>query len=376
MADERPLWLRDLTPARFAGVEFEVFGHTREGGRRGPDHEYPQRDIGIPEDLGRKMGRLTFDAFVIGEDYHARAQELIEVLEAGAGLLEHPRWGLINAICRSYTEQESAQDSGMARFTLQFVEDLGEEGLYSIGVDELEVAERAATLATAAQAGFADRWSVAFGGYVFSRVIEHWAEIWSRGGLTELSVGYRPIDPTDATIIATSVAALLATVTDAGELLQLTRQRVADGYDPASPPPTPVEQQVQINRDAQEQLVQRLVLGQLAAAIVEEEYDSYDEAVEARDEVADLIWAEMESVCTYDEFVALVDLRASTVATLTTAAQDLARLRTIEVTTTTSALQLAWDIYGAATRAEEIVARNRIRHPLFVEPGTYTVLVE
>lgn len=106
----------------------------------------------------------------------------------------------------------------------------------------------------------------------------------------------------------------------------------------------------------------------LSASTVTEGYDTAQAAATLRDTLTDAI----DTVCltaddpTYQQWR---DLRAAIVADLSTRAATLPSLVTFVPTRTLPALVIAYRLYGDATRAEEIVARNDLEYPGFVAGG-------
>lgn len=391
-----PLWLLDYVPASFKGVPFFVLSHSRSGGKRGPDHEYPQRDTGSPEDLGRKMHRYNVQAFTIGDAYHDDAAALITALDSGTGELVHPRWGSLQALCRSWTENETKDEQGMARFTLAFVEDLGLTGLKIAisGGPATKVAN--VLLKAAAKAAFVETFTTSGQpGTVVSRAL---ADLDNRltavraainsplaGVLTDVNAALTLLDviaDNALTLIgapselADDLVELVEQLGNIGALTVLAQGRPASLTFDVTPPADPGEAQQAANADALVRIVQRAALGELAAVAVDAAFDTYDDAVALRDEIAALIFAEEGFVVTIDEYQALLDTRVELVTDLTDKAASLVKLREITITVTTSALELAWSLYEDAERAEEIIDRNKIVHGGFIPPGVYRVLAE
>lgn len=60
---------KNLRPASWRGVPFQVDSTDMGAGRRTQLHEYPQRDKPWVEDLGRAAREVAFDGFVTGADY-------------------------------------------------------------------------------------------------------------------------------------------------------------------------------------------------------------------------------------------------------------------------------------------------------------------
>ena len=112
-----------LHAASFRGIPFEVESTGGTFGRRGPLHEYPLRDKPYKQDMGRAARHLTIDAFVLGDDYLARRDDLIEALEtAGSGLLVHPSMGPMTVFAEPAEVVETKEEGGMARIRFSFVE--------------------------------------------------------------------------------------------------------------------------------------------------------------------------------------------------------------------------------------------------------------
>ena len=117
-------WRDNLLPASFRGVEFGVDEHESQiAGRRAQTHEYPGRDVPFTEDLGRRTKRYDVEAYIVGEDYFARRDELLDACDmAGPGELVHPYLGSVSVVCRACNLRESTREGRMCRLTLEFVE--------------------------------------------------------------------------------------------------------------------------------------------------------------------------------------------------------------------------------------------------------------
>ena len=86
-----------------------------------------------------------------------------------------------------------------------------------------------------------------------------------------------------------------------------------------------------------------------------------------------LIAAEEETTST-DTLEALRALRVARIEDVTARAAALPRVTTYTPSSVIPAAVVAWSIYGDTERADEVVARNRIVHPLFVPPEALSVL--
>jgi len=162
MADAAQAWRNKMQPASFRGVSFSVVSTEGQVGRRNALHEYPQRDLPYAEDLGRKAREFTIEGFVIGENYMAGRDKLIDALEAfGSGELVHPYRGRLQVVVSSPARvSESTAEGGMARFSMTFSES-GEPVNPASRTDTGAAVESAADKAQAeAEFSFADLFTV------------------------------------------------------------------------------------------------------------------------------------------------------------------------------------------------------------------------
>ena len=92
----------------FRGAAFRLDSYQTAIGRRADTREYPLRNIPQSEDLGRKARRFAFTAYVLGPDWEAERDELLNACEAdGPGLLVHPFHGEHLVVCEDCTVSES-----------------------------------------------------------------------------------------------------------------------------------------------------------------------------------------------------------------------------------------------------------------------------
>lgn len=97
-------------------------------------------------------------------------------------------------------------------------------------------------------------------------------------------------------------------------------------------------------------------------------YDNREQAVHVRDQLlAELDRQQLQA--TPARYSALAKLTTTLVTDLNRQATSLAPLAQYQPQTTQPALLIAHRLYGDARRADEIVARNRISHPGFVQGG-------
>ncbi|MDO9235951.1 MAG: DNA circularization N-terminal domain-containing protein [Aquabacterium sp.] len=387
-----------LRPASFRGVPFQVDSTDLGAGRRTQLHEYPQRDKPWVEDLGRAAREISFDGFVVGADYVAQANQLLAALEeAGPGTLIHPWFGTLTVSLKDQARVSFNNTLGQARFSLSFVE--SGELAFPLAGNSTAAQSRlaAANIETSAVADFADSFDVA--GYQDFVATEAGEDLTSVFGL--LAGGSVPGLPalgyaTGATAMLQSALGLMTTPLALGQqlagflglagyvaassrwagLARSLTQLVGSAalVSPSAPLVyTPSRQQAYANTRATNALVRQLLLAQAVGASSLVPATVFDESIGLRNTLTAALDAEALTA-TDAAYAALSDARGKVWRDLTERARDGARLTTLTPPDTTPALVLAYDYYEDAERADDIVARNGIRHPGFVPPLPLKVL--
>lgn len=133
------------------------------------------------------------------------------------------------------------------------------------------------------------------------------------------------------------------------------------------------------NRSALATMIRRVAAITTAEVAAASPYDSRDDAIAARDMAARALDnVRIGDGATGEVFASLTDLRAATVKAVNAQAGTLASVRQIETAESMSATQLAWRELSDATRAGDVVARNRaqIWNPLFVPAGATIEVID
>ena len=121
-------WRKQLQPASFKGVPFEVLSDSSTFGRRIQVHEFVQRDKPFCEDLGRVTRRFSVNAFFGGDDcLDQRDAFLAAIDEDPTGELILPTWGAMQATAMPGSVDNSREDGGIVWISLEFVES-GDKG--------------------------------------------------------------------------------------------------------------------------------------------------------------------------------------------------------------------------------------------------------
>jgi prophage DNA circulation protein len=117
------LWQTQLVPASFRGVPFKVEDGGRTAGRRVAQFEFPKGNTPYAEDMGRGARRWQITGYVIGNDYIAKRDALLDACDAdGTGILIHPSLGSMNVMCGPVSSHESRLRGGICTFEMLFIE--------------------------------------------------------------------------------------------------------------------------------------------------------------------------------------------------------------------------------------------------------------
>jgi prophage DNA circulation protein len=381
-------WRDQLRPASWRGLACHVEAAEAAGGRRLALHEYPLRDEPYPEDMGRRPRAWTVTAFLLGADVLTAAQKFADALEAeGAGTWVDPWRGELKAVVDQYSWRQSSAEGGIARFEISFRE-AGEAAYPELAPDH----------ASAVEAAAGDAWE---------RTKEKFGEGFSVTGLIEAlktdAADLVGLSVADVTAWAGTAAATLEQTAawaraglqlaaDARALIEnpsllidealsfLGHPRMAGldwrtwlniaSWAPALLGATTPEQGA--NRGAYIQAIRTAGAIGAAKAAAGAEFTTYDDAIAARGEIMDALDV-VAATADAALFERLATLRTAVVTAVSAAAPRLPRVRTITRPQPLPALALAWELYGdrpgtVPARADEVTARNRVPHPLFVAP--------
>lgn len=381
-------WRDQLRTASFRGVPFQVDHGSLAAGRRLARHEYPQRDIPYLEDMGRRAREYRVEAFVIGPDYMAARDELLAAIEEeGAGQLVHPWHGTLNVTVADCQLTESTRHGGLASFALVFIEagqqiepdaETDTEGALDAQADQCD-ADFAAD--------FAQDFSI--DGLPEFAVQDALGVVQGLLALPAMALGEvsrimaYPRSALNALLPQNLLASLGNPLALAEGLLSLVRQAgsvldLFDAADGVAVAPavysTPVRQAVIDNRNALAGLVRQAATARRIGDLARTPPATLDDARLARAEIvrrADAVLLDETTGARAAE--AIVQLRTDAVAHFIRIQPELPRLVRLTPQAVLPALVLAHDFYGdawlAAGREDELIARNRVRHPGFVPAG-------
>jgi prophage DNA circulation protein len=360
-------WRDQLQQASFRNVEFFVDDHSLEFGRRVQLHDYPFKDDAYPEDLGGKGEVYTFPAFVIGDDYMTQRDKLIEALnKQGPGTLVHRYLGQVRVQGGVQRLRETNKEGGMARFSLVFYK----AGVNSNPTSSVDTKQRVSARADSAlqviEQQFTDQYTVSgLPGWVSEQAQSFLSDLESQFS----SLGVVNTTVTDYVNLPAGLAGQVIGLVGGLSSMTQFRKLFSFGNDSATvPTTTPSRIQQAANQAAIINMVQQSAQVEAARASSTLDYDSAQDAIATRNELASALDAQMQTADD-DTYLALQDLRSEMVQDLTERAAKLKQIRSYIPQATLPSLVIAHSLYQDANRAEDIVARNKIGHPGFVAGG-------
>lgn len=401
-------WLDTLRPASFRGLGFFVEAADKSFGPRVIVHEVAQGDEPWHEFNGSIPQEITLEAVLLGDDSAAQAVAFEAALaEKSTGRLVHPIYGEIDVVVIPPVRSRfSTAEGRLHRFAITF-QCAGTEAQPVATVDTAAAVDRAGISAlSAALDDFAARFSPASG----ASFVADDAASFLRDMAAIVARRFRV-----AGLGGTGAAAALpgggietifnvtASTIPAPRALGSLLLSIFDLPSPTSPPPaaftralldlggtsglgsqaTPAPQTTPSRIIAAANHTAVITLMRTGAAVNAVRaasltgWTSRDEALTWRDSAAEALSdiSERISDSEGDGWRKVIDLRAAMVRDVTTRAAPLPRLYSVRPAQTISATLLAYQLDGDAAstlfaRADDIVARNKIRHPAFVAGGT------
>jgi prophage DNA circulation protein len=412
---------RTLRPASLRGVPFFVDAGTADQGRRIVTHEFPGRDEPLHEDLGLGAATFTVEGLVVGDDCLDQL-DAVEgaALAPGVARLVHPWRGALDVVVTGIRAAQSRGEGRVCRFTIT-VQRAGGPAQPGTSIDgRLRTAAAADALGEAAAgdwaasaAGLADaagfvlegaQGAVGRAGSLLGGALRAQGLVRALrdGDLAAALSGLATLAPDalrDPLTIGRQVAGLFRLASGlAGGRAAPRRSlpgRAAPTILPASPiaeallavaaaPPLPTPAPSTPSRAteasaiaAADRLIRAAAAGEAARAAVEATPESRDEAVRLRDRLADALDAAADRAGAAGEdatWRAATDLRAASVADLSSRSASLPALRRVELARTRPSVLVAYgldgdDLPGLVARADDVALRNRARHPGFVTGG-------
>ncbi|HZV09450.1 MAG TPA: DNA circularization N-terminal domain-containing protein, partial [Novosphingobium sp.] len=118
-----------VAPASWRGISFAVTSTETNGGRRVALHQYPGKEVGWAEDMGRQAERYVLRGFVVDGDVTfggaaialQRAQLVSACEKKGTGTLVHPTMGSLTVMLERWSIGEGLEASNYSEVSLEFI---------------------------------------------------------------------------------------------------------------------------------------------------------------------------------------------------------------------------------------------------------------
>lgn len=402
-------WQDDLLDASIGGAPFFALSVRSTFGRRTIITEFPQRDEPGNEDMGRAADRWDIEGVVIGPEYMAARDALVDVLKtAGPHRFTHPWWGEVSVVLDgtvSLTEQVT--EGGIARFSFSVVES-------GVGADLRIIPSPAADLAVAVDAvvaaadadvkkklskpGILSAIAGAIGKIADVMQAVRRKTLGALSGVDELTDALTDLKEARHDLAALPDAIMSKINGLLAALASVVRKSAADDADlfPGGEKRVRVDIALQASADLQaedletpppfegvpvdpddneaELVMQRAfratAVANYAALFADLPLESTADTAKVLAGLGEAIEALMLDPAVDDTlYAALGDLRAGLDAQLQAAVQDLPSITTYTPTSSLPALLIAFWVHGDPTRDLEIVGRNGVDDPNFVTGG-------
>lgn len=391
-------WKDDLRPGSFRGVPFFIEGSQFSGGRRVTFHEFPNREDPFAEDLGRVGRTFKVDGHLLGEDVFDQKEKLLEACEKfGPGELIHPYYGTRQVQVGAVSFDDDTKEGRITRFSIQFYE-AGDNRFPKDVDDKQALLENSAALAKEKNKSLFDR--------VFSIAkLPGYAVNSARNSVFAATVAFqnatRDVVATAEGIanLAYDIRNLRAEVDDLLAAPGLLSQRLTDSLalleDAIEAPRgrlqaysgligfvagnttsdiTPTRQREKSNDGVFNGFIQRAAIIGAVQASGETEFESTEEATLVRNQLRTAIEAQLQTTNDDDVFQAFEDLQAQMVRVLPDVDSDLPNVQEIKLDNSTNSLVLSYDLFQNPDSEADIIARNKIRNPAFIQ-GNQTLEV-
>lgn len=381
-------WKDGFRQGSFRGVSFFIESHEFAGGRRAVEHEFPSKDVGNTEDIGRRLRGFSLEVYVLGDDYFQSRDDLIDALEAeGAGELIHPYLGTKSVQVFDFSVSETASEGRIARFQIKFVE-AGEPKFPAESTDAFEQANSIADQILATTGGF---FSSVFDVSGPARVLESAQDVVNQTsdvvlgiakqagdaaqGIADVAFQVRQIKGDINNLLRqpgllverfqNAFGLLFGAVSDSKTLASALSNGTSNiVYPEIQGADTPTVQKIKGNQQALKNFIIETSVANQAKAAVNGNYVSVNEAVIFREQVNQDVERQLDFVVDDNAFQELRDLSVAVSQALPP--QTVGEVLTFTPNATLPALVISNRLFGNIDKEQEIINQNSIRHPGFV----------
>ncbi|MEP9397941.1 DNA circularization N-terminal domain-containing protein [Mesorhizobium sp. KR2-14] len=351
-------WLKAFRPASFRGVPFYVDVEGASGARRLSISPIAYADQAVIEDMGRDPRQMSTRAYVVGDVADVAAIAFIEALERkGPGLLVLPMQGQISARVLDWSMDREKDRAGYVGFDITFIEEgqgaVAFQSGPSIGHFGDLLSLGSALLSSAVTGSASNRQAEADAIAAAVSRVNQLAALLSPGG-----------DPVREWQDAMGVLAGVAPTDLPGfAAASVSAWRAVALYCEAEDAARQVGGSIEVARNTVAGLVEAAaMLGAIALMTARDEYPARQDAAAARaflSATASPILAEVGALGA-PVLDWLSGLTGEVALALSRGDADRAPLVRAETGFSLSAIRAAFELYGDANRAGELISRNRV----------------
>ena len=394
-------WKDYLRPASFRGVEFYIDTSKKSLGRRAVQHEYPNRDEASSEDMGRIAEGFEIEGHVLGDDYF-QAKALLEEAfnKRGPGELIHPYYGSKFVQCSVVDFQESTREGAILVFSVKFLESA--ETVFPKGIND-KSAILSSSIDTALVKskedfdnnfsiddlpGFAvdtAREAISTAQKTFDEVTKKYSD--QADKIAKLAFSTRNL-AAEANDLLQAPSELSSRLLDSFSLMEdaisnfkLKTLAHEDfffftGSTSTIDAVTPVREKEKKNADAFNNFMRRAASVKSAQTAVFSEYVTFEEAAEKRDSIIAVLEEQLKIDEGTEVFQAIMDVKSQLTEALPDTDSDLPSAKEVTLSDTTPSLNLVYDLFEEPDNEQDIIDRNNVRHPGFIEPNKALEVVD
>lgn len=407
-------YISQLRRASFRGISFEIPSAEAMFGRRVVTDELPGRDTPVHEDMGAATRRFVITAIIAGDYFLQQSKTFEDALNTpGAGELIHPYYGEMQVIVVGQPRaMHDGSAVGVIRYSIEFEKD--EDIAYpAVSLDTLSgLSLSADNLLSALRGDFVGRFVTdSLPDFISADAIKQ-ASRWvstietalSSGGLLSLLKGEMPSGSSIGLGIVDDVTSLFGRISDlvipaktpvvGSAAAKETKSAVTvtralnDVVATTAPDVTGAATSTLSTRQKNETALECLFRGVAAATIADvamyADYESKEEALAVRAATYESLSALRDLYGKegwFDSWKATAQVMAAVQRDINDRVGRLPRTVRVRMATVRSSLVVAHRFYGddldgLFSRADDIVRRNRVRHPGFVPVRQLEVLID
>lgn len=387
-------WKDDLRPASFRGVPFFIDSHQYVGGRRVTFHEFPNRDIPFPEDLGKVGSTFKIDGYLLGDDIKAQKDAIKKAAETmGPAELVHPYLGTLRVQCGAFGIDEQKGEGRITRVSFQFYE-AGDNRFPNNADDKQDILEEKSLGALAASKNAFDKGFSIDGlpGYAVDTARK---SVNQAADAFEKATKGLALKADQISALAFNIRNLRAQVNDLIQAPAALSQRLQDSFgllqsalggnkeayqaislltnfqtvsDPA-PYPTPTRLAEADNKYVFDNFMKQTATVNAALIASETEFVSTEETIKVREEITANLETQIVNTTDDEVFQALSDVKAQIVLVLPDADSQLPNVQNINLKQTMPSIAVAYDLFENLDSEDDLIERNKIRNPATVQGG-------